>query len=102
MVSMTASVFGEEEALWMFRLLAATGLLNTRFGYISSPNSPINATIARQDERNARQSRPRWISRGMFAMASMLKIAILNSHGLARTRAAMCGTYSSVAIVVIA
>ena len=32
----------------------------------------------------------------------MLTRANANSHGLARTRAAMCGTYSSVAIVVIA
>ncbi len=48
--------------------------------------------MARQDERKARPSRPRWISRGTLAMASMFATARLNSHGSPRTRSAMCGT----------
>ena len=35
----------------------------------------------------------------MLAMASMFASATVKSHGFSRTRAAMCGTYSSVAIV---
>ena len=51
-----------------------------------------SAIIATHEEMNARPSRPWWISRGMLAMASMFTSAMLNSQGLARTRAAMCGT----------
>ena len=36
------------------------------------PKSASSVAMAAQDERNARKSRPWWISRGMLAMASML------------------------------
>ena len=59
---------------------------------MSTANSAISVMIAAHDDRNARQSRPWWNSRGMLAMDSMFNSAMLNRPGFSRTRADMCGT----------
>jgi len=75
MVSIVSRVFSEDAALYIVRLYSGEIEEIRKLGNKPTAKRAIRLRIAAADERKAKKSLPRFISLGMLAMASILRIA---------------------------